>query len=130
MYWRRLIFAILVTAISTLVAVAPAENIDPYNDDSQYGYSENVGWLDFEPSQGTGVTVTDDEPTGFVWAENIGWINLAPDFGRVINGGTGLLSGFAWAENVGWVNLNPKVPGDLSHYGVTILFLVSINGTD
>lgn len=97
-----------------------AENIDPYDDGSQYAYGENVGWLNFEPSQGPGVTVSDANLIGFVWAENIGWINLDPNDGGVANDGTGLLSGYAWGENVGWINFNPKVPGDPNDYGVTI----------
>lgn len=98
-----------------------AENIDPYDDGSQYAYGENVGWLNFEPNQGPGVTVSNSKLTGFVWAENIGWINLSPAiYGGVINNSAGRLSGFAWGENVGWINFNPKVPGDPNHYGVTI----------
>ena len=97
-----------------------AENIDPYEDGSQYAYGENVGWLNFEPNEGPGVTVSDANLTGYVWAENIGWINLDPNFGGVTNDGTGLLSGYAWGENVGWINFDPNVPGDANHYGVTI----------
>ncbi len=111
---------ILLAALLLFVNVGFAENIDPYEDGSQYAYGENVGWLNFEPNQGPGVTVSDANLTGYVWAENIGWINLSPQYGGVFNDGTGLLSGFAWGENVGWINFNPKVPGDPKHYGVTI----------
>ncbi len=98
-----------------------AENIDPYEDDSQYAYGENVGWLNFEPSEGPGVHVSADKLTGYVWAENMGWINLSPaSYGGVFNNRTGLLFGYAWGENVGWINFNPQVPGDSTHYGVTI----------
>ena len=85
-----------------------AENIDPDDDGSQRAYGENVGWVNFEPNQGGGVTVSDTKLVGYVWAENIGWINLNPaNFGGVINDGDGNLSGYAWGENVGWVNFNP-----------------------
>jgi len=106
-----------------------AENIDPYNDDSQYAYGENVGWLNFEPNIPAdpcdyGVTVSDTGLTGFIWAENIGWINLDPNDvdpnTGITNDGTGLLSGLAWSENVGWIKFDPEVPGDPNHYGVTI----------
>ena len=101
-----------------------AENIDPNEDGSQYAYGENVGWLNFEPSQGPGVTVSDEKLTGFIWAENIGWINLDPNDSDpntgVSNDGAGNLSGLAWGENVGWLNFDPNVPGDPTHYGVTI----------
>ena len=100
---------------------ASAENIDPNGDDSQYSYGENIGWLNFEPNQGTGVAVSKTEVTGYVWAENIGWINLSPvSYGGVVNDEAGNLSGFAWAENVGWINFDPNVPGDTNNYGVEI----------
>jgi len=110
-------FLVILTFWATFVY---AENIDPYDDGSQYAYGENVGWLNFEPNEGSGVTVSDANLTGYVWAENIGWINLDPNFGGVTNDGTGLLSGYAWGENVGWINFDPNVPGDATHYGVTI----------
>lgn len=92
-----------------------AENIDPYNDDSQYAYGENVGWLNFEPSHGLGVQVSSDKVEGFVWAENIGWINLSPaNYGGVVNDGSGNLSGYAWGENIGWINFGTN------HGGVTV----------
>ncbi|MHC4739464.1 MAG: hypothetical protein ACYS9Y_11230 [Planctomycetota bacterium] len=104
-----------------------AENIDPYDANSQYAYGENVGWLNFEPNiaePNVGATVTYEKLTGFIWAENIGWINLDPndadpDTG-ISNDGNGNLSGFAWGENVGWINFNPNVPSDTNDYSVTI----------
>jgi hypothetical protein len=35
-----------------------------------------VCWLNFEPTEGPSITVTDTEVSGFAWAENIGWINF------------------------------------------------------
>ena len=99
-------------------ASAYAENIDPYQDNSQYAYSENAGWLNFEPNAAgpnVGVAVSSSKLTGFIWAENIGWINLSPaSYGGVFNDGAGNLSGYAWGENVGWINFSP------SYGGVTI----------
>ena len=92
-----------------------AENIDPYDDDSQYAYGENVGWFNFQPSQGDGVQVSSSKLIGYVWQENIGWINLWPStYGGIFNDGDGNLSGYAWGENVGWINFNP------THGGVSI----------
>ncbi len=88
-----------------------AENIDPDNDDSKYAYGENVGWINLEPSSGSGVTVTDSAVEGYAWGENIGWINLSPTNGGVDNDGNGNLSGYAWGENVGWINFAPTVSG-------------------
>jgi hypothetical protein len=84
--------------------VAFAGNIDPDNDGSQYAWGENVGWINLEPSQGEGVTVTGSAVSGKAWGENIGWINLSPTTGGVSNDGAGNLSGYAWGENVGWIN--------------------------
>jgi hypothetical protein len=104
-----------------------AENIDPNNDDSQYAYGENVGWINFEPnvaSPNVGATVSDEKLTGFIWAENIGWIILDPNDDDpntgVSNDGSGQLSGLAWGENVGWINFDPNVPNDSTDHGVTI----------
>lgn len=72
-----------------------------------YAWGENVGWVNFNPSQGEGVTVTNGAVTGYAWGENIGWINLNPTYGGVTNDGNGNLSGYAWGENVGWINFNP-----------------------
>jgi hypothetical protein len=111
-----------------LAPIAVAENIDPYNNNSQFAWGENIGWVNFEPSLGSGVSAADYRLTGYAWGENIGWINLScrnadtcgtAEFG-VANDGAGNLSGFAWGENVGWINFNPMVPGDETRYGVTI----------
>ena len=89
-----------------------AGNIDPDFDDSRYAYGENAGWINLEPSLGSGVTVTDTAVEGYAWGENIGWINLSPaNYGGVINDGAGNLSGYAWGENVGWINFAPTVSG-------------------
>ena len=118
--------------IAAVVAASPvlSENIDPYDDGSQYGYGENVGWLNFEPNTGDGVQVGSDKLVGWVWAENIGWVSLScentsscgtVDYG-VTNDGNGNLSGYAWAENVGWISFscdNTSSCGAVD-YGVTI----------
>ena len=95
-------------------SVVQAENIDPNDDDSQYAYGENVGWLNAEPlgDGEDGVEVGCFELSGYIWAENIGWINLNPtSYGGVSNDGNGHLSGYAWGENVGWINFNPANGG-------------------
>lgn len=88
-----------------------AQNIDPYNNDSQYAFGENVGWLNFQPTYGDGVKVSSTTVKGYLWAENIGWVNLSPSYGGVANDGFGHLSGYAWGENVGWINFNPTYGG-------------------
>jgi len=109
-----------------------AENIDPNDDDTQYAYGENVGWLNAEPNGdgGDGVEVTDADLTGYIWVENIGWVSLScentsscgtVDYG-VANDGRGNLSGYAWGENVGWISFcceNTASCGTVN-YGVKI----------
>ena len=120
-------FDIIVLMLITVIATA--ENVDSYDVGEQYGWSENTGWLNTEPSVGDGMQVASDKVTGWVWGENIGWINLhcenngtcgTASYG-VVNDGVGNLSGYAWAENVGWINFDPDVPGDTANqYKVTI----------
>lgn len=93
------------------VSAVFAGNIDPLDDGSRFAWGENVGWINFEPSDGPGVTVTDSAVTGMAWGENIGWINLSPTDGGVVNDGGGILSGSAWGENVGWINFAPNNGG-------------------
>ena len=109
---------ILMTLLCSVICLA--ENIDPYNTDAQYGWSENTGWLNLKPVVGPGVQVDEDKLTGWIWGENIGWINLScqntgycgtVSYG-VTNDGSGNLSGLAWGENVGWINFDPVVPGE------------------
>lgn len=109
-----------------------AENIDPGASSAKHAYSENVGWLNAEPSGagGPGVRVSKTKLTGYIWGENIGWINLschtnatcgAVNYG-VVNDGLGVLSGYAWAENVGWINMSCLTNNTCatSTYGVII----------
>lgn len=46
-----------------------AENIDPDNNDSQYAYGENIGYLNFEPdgNGGSGAVITNSSVRGCVW---------------------------------------------------------------
>jgi hypothetical protein len=111
--------AVLVAAMlcSSFHALAAGENIDPGNDDHQYAWSENFGWVNAEPlgNAGPGVEVADFQLTGWMWGENFGWLSLsctntascgAASYG-VSNDGSGVLSGFAWSENQGWINFKP-----------------------
>lgn len=125
--YRLIMMLLLLICVTSLVV---AENIDPYDDDSQYAYGENIGWLNFEPSQGPGVTVSATGLTGYAWAENIGWIILScvntascqtVSYG-VTNDGNGNLAGYAWAENVGWISFSCSNTSscDTVNYRVTI----------
>jgi len=118
-----------------------AENIDPNEDDSQYAYGENVGWLNFEPNgagPNVGAQVGEYKLTGFIWAENIGWISLSCEntgscgtvnYG-VTNDGAGNLSGYAWSENAGWISFSCQNTESCAavDYSVTIDFDGNFDG--
>lgn len=98
-----------------------AENMDPDHDNSKYGWGENVGWINLEPSGdgGPGVQVDDFLVTGWMWGENIGWISLScrnrgtcdsVSYG-VRNDGLGNLSGEGWTENTGWIRFSHSQGG-------------------
>ncbi|HSP56513.1 MAG TPA: hypothetical protein VLS25_13105 [Dehalococcoidia bacterium] len=137
---RTLLLAIpLALAGLALVAVAAAvlaENIDPNNDNSQFAWNENKGWVNAEPSNcnNCGVHVTNTGLTGYMWGENLGWINMScrndatcggpgGNWG-VSNDGAGNLKGYAWAENAGWISFscqnNPATCAATGNYGVAI----------
>jgi len=116
-----------------LCAAAPklqAENIDPDDNNSQFAWSENGGWMNLEPGTGDGVMVTATGLTGWIWSENIGWISLScsntsscgdVNYG-VTNNNDGTLGGYGWSENAGWISFACSTTGscgDVS-YGVTI----------
>ena len=119
-------FSLLVLLLSLLVVtIANAANIDTSD---KRAWGTNIGWLNFNPTHGGGVTVYDDHLEGFIWGENVGWIRLGSYAGGgahtyandawntygVNNDGSGNLSGYAWGTNVGWINFDPN------HGGVAI----------
>jgi hypothetical protein len=131
---RALVLATAFAAVAA-AAAALAENVDPQNNNSQFAWGENVGWINAEPNVAgnPGVHVTGTDVTGYMWGENLGWINMScknnstcgttGNYG-VENDGAGNLSGYAWGENVGWISFacdnNPSSCGSSGDYGVAI----------
>lgn len=111
--------ALVLTALYLLAATTYAsETNGSINASNNYAWGENVGWINFNVSQGN-VAITDSALTGYAWGENIGWISLncsndsscsTASYG-VSNNGEGVLSGYAWGENVGWINFAPTGSG-------------------
>ncbi len=101
---RRMTISVLLT---TALSIGVGANVARAGNLAGYAWGENTGWINFNPSQGPGVTVTDSQVTGYAWGENVGWINLSPATGGVANDGVGHLSGYAWGANVGWINFAP-----------------------
>ena len=133
---KRIFMATVVAAmLGAIVSVVAAETVDPANDNSQFAWGENVGWINAEPSGngGPGVTVSGSKLTGYMYGENIGWINLnctnnatcasTGSYG-VTNDGRGKLAGYAWGENIGWISFScantPATCATTGNYGVTI----------
>ncbi len=121
--------AALVVAVLLSCPALALENTDPLNDDSQYAWSENTGWVNAEPlgNGGTGLEALSNCLLGYAWSENIGYISLSclnsdscldADYG-VYNDGSGNLSGHAWSENAGWIKF-AGTAGTGDAYGVTI----------
>jgi hypothetical protein len=119
--YKKLLMPFIIITLLSLFSTGYAGNIDPDNNGSKYAWGENVGWNNFEPSFGSGVTVTDSAVQGYAWGENVGWINLSPANSSVANDGNGNLSGYAWGENVGWISFSCSNTDTCStvDYGVT-----------
>lgn len=120
---RRTVRSAPSAAASILLAgalSAQAEDVDPFNDGSQYAYAENVGWMNAEPGGdgGPGMAIQDSFVSGWLWSANIGWLSLSCDntascanvkFGTrvaVLDESLQLLEldGYAWSENAGWIS--------------------------
>lgn len=115
----------LATAVIAIVALgcwpSGAATIDPFDEGAQFAWSENAGWVNFEPttmdilqSSSFGATVFTDHVRGWAWSENAGWVNLSCEnfagcdtvsFG-ITNDGGGNLAGYGWSENAGWVSFS------------------------
>lgn len=65
--------------------------------------------INFKPTYGNGIHITDAGITGDAWSEDMGWIRFDPGggYGGVANNEQGQLSGYAWGENSGWINFGP-----------------------
>jgi len=105
---------IMVACLFASTAAFAQSNIDGTD---KYAWGENVGWVNFRPSEADGVVVDGDVLSGYAWMENAGWLHFgdgtpeggsqysntsATDYG-VNSDGAGNLSGYAWGENIGWV---------------------------
>ncbi len=68
--------------------------------------------INFKPTLGTAIHITDTAITGNAWSETFGWINLNPTtFGGVTNTTNGVLGGYAWGDGAGWINFAPTLGG-------------------
>ena len=93
-----------------------AEIVDPADNDSQYAWAGNVGWINAEPGGdgGSGISLSEGALEGWLWSANTGWISLScantdscgnVDYGVSLDG-SGVVSGHAWSPNVGWISFS------------------------
>jgi len=90
--------------------------VDPQNDQSQYAYNANTGWVNAEPggNDGPGARLLINSLSGWLWSANTGWISLncgntdsCDNVGYgVSHDGAGNLGGYAWSANTGWVSFS------------------------
>jgi hypothetical protein len=114
------ILALLGTLLVIPFAAAHADNPIP---GQNFAWSENAGWINFNPTGGT-TALFADHMEGYAWSENVGWIRLgtfvgggshtyannsATDWGINRSGTT--ISGYAWSETAGWINFTPTSGG-------------------
>lgn len=130
------IFQAIIVVAGSLLFFRPAlaaEWVDPDNDNSQFAYSANLGWINAEPSGdgGPGLNIVGNSIQGWLWAANTGWISLSCEntssCGTVEYGvgydGAGNLSGYGWSPNLGWISFSCT---DSSSCG-SVDYSVSIN---
>jgi hypothetical protein len=69
--------------------------------------------INFKPTLGNAVHITDTAVTGDVWSETMGWIRFNPGggYGGVTNNTSGVLGGYAWGDGAGWINFKPTQGG-------------------
>ncbi|KJU83197.1 conserved hypothetical protein, secreted, partial [Candidatus Magnetobacterium bavaricum] len=111
--------------LSLLSAPAYATTTIGTGNTGQYAWSENTGWFNFNPTNGTATFTyngANSYLSGYIWSENIGWVQLAYNSSGpytnttstnwgVNSNASGVLSGYGWSENAGWLMFNPTGGG-------------------
>ena len=121
LYKKTLIILSVATIFSVYVPQAHASYTDGTIDSTYHSAllclndtCTSTSQINFKPTLGTPVHITDSGITGNAWSETFGWINFAPSYGGVTNTLDGVLGGYAWGDGAGWINFAP------THGGVTI----------
>ncbi len=107
------VFSMIVLLAVARPVSASVGTIDPGStgDDTAQFENASYGAVNFKPTLGTPITVTDTAITGNAWGDYVGWINMNPINGGVTNTCNGDLGGYAWGENTGWINFAPTLGG-------------------
>lgn len=112
---RQALFVITIFVLSIFFAqttFASSGSIDPTENYSQFIHhldpvTGNNALINWTPTNGTPVVVSDTAITGTIWSDTDGWINLNPTNGGVTNNCQGILGGTAWGQDLGWINFAP-----------------------
>lgn len=67
--------------------------------------------VNFTPSNGTPVVITDSGISGDIWFQESSWASLNPVNGGVTNTPEGVLGGMAWGQAASWINFAPSNGG-------------------
>lgn len=126
----------LLGLVAALLLVAAARSGAAEIALSDYGWSENAGYLRASHGITTAAPALVDGASaylkGYLWGENIGWVKLGVGSGPYVNtstgnwgvnatprsgGNPGALSGRAWSETTGWIDFKPNCAGDVQPCG-------------
>lgn len=97
MIGKKVLFLFILSIVLPVFYVEAGTILSSY----KYAWGSKVGYINFE-----NVVVGDSTLSGYAWSENTGWIKFNPALGGVLNDGTGNLSGSAWGEGLGWIDFN------------------------
>lgn len=115
---------ILAALLGFIMLAADLSAAPTINANNHYSYGANIGFMDWAPNGGYGVSIGEFVCAGYVYAANVGWISLgsgfptngiqysnnsAADFGvnysvDPTQPGVAVLRGYAYGGNVGWIN--------------------------
>lgn len=106
----KIIFILTLLLLTKSNAFANTGTID--NTDHTAKFRNTLyGNINFLPTQGDAIQITNSAITGDAWGDKVGWINFNPAQGGVTNNGSGVLGGYAWGQNTGWINFAPAQGG-------------------
>ncbi|MDD3663402.1 MAG: hypothetical protein PHT84_06110, partial [Candidatus Pacebacteria bacterium] len=113
-YFKYLLILILIGGFFQIYASVTDGTIDPSNKSALLCLDDScttTSRINFLPTNGTPIHITDSVVTGHAWSETMGWIKFNPGTIGVTNTEEGILGEYAWGENAGWINFAPTNGG-------------------
>jgi hypothetical protein len=96
-----------------LSSTAVAAAVSGTNYTSQFRNTD-YGTINWKPTGGTAVDITEGAITGDIWSTHFGWIHLDPSgdpLTLTCSGSTGTFTGSAWGEAMGFIDFEPSGGG-------------------